>query len=565
MNYIGGQKLRKRLRKQLAEKAYFILIAALAVLCLVLYYMSADEEKDDEVDANNGVESLVSDWYLGSLASKESERVLLPNRFDVEAGETLSISRRLQDINDGEALGFRTAYTSVRVCIEGEEIYSFGWDEEMTLGDSPGSVWNVVELEEEYNGKILTIDYLCAYDKYSGMVNDIFIGKTGEIYTLIINESLPTLFGSGVSLIIGLLMMLVYFIGLRKLKIKQLLFISVYLILNGMWGFVESGFMQFITGEAYFFQTLGFIINALIPLGAVMALHSLELVQKHFKIVFGTVFSSVLLVIGLQLFDIFDFVHTVGIVHISILLSCGIIFSNNYREYSEKKNRDFMLIFAAFLVLFISAIIDMFRYYVFASTEHGTFFRYGSVVFTLILGIWAMEQALSAHKKTVERETYVSMAYTDNLTGILNRRAFDEDLRNIEMDRVEAVIVMMDLNNLKKINDNYGHQAGDDAIKSIANNIKIFRDKYGELCYRTGGDEFCVICKKMTINDIIAVCEDINEQLNSSNVVDGVKLSMAYGYKIYDPGKRDTIEQVVSQADKQMYEKKEKMKKDMLG
>lgn len=551
------------MKKELAGKLYFILIALMIILCIVFYYMSSDNDDVNFSYDENELHMLTSDWYLCDIETGESRKVFVPGEFDVEAGETMRIRRILSGVSDDDIICFRTDHTSVKALVDDEVIYSFGWNENIPLGNTPGSIWHLIELKEEYRGKVLTIELNCAYSKYSGMIRDVVMGKSGDIYLYILKDSMPLFLLSSIPFILGVILIIVYITGVRMLRMKELLYLGVYLILNAIWGFTESRFMQFYFGNAFTLQMLNFIVFALAPLGAVMALKSINLIRRHFGVVFGIVFVCVVLVVGLQLFEIMDFFETISIVHISILLGCGIIFIDNYKEYSVTKNKDFKYVFAAFMVLFFCSVLDMIEFYTFDTLGNGFFFRIGSLVFALILGIWAVEQALMVQKDSAEREAYMKMAFTDNLTGLLNRRSFDCDLKDIELDRVKALVVMIDLNNLKKINDNYGHQSGDAAIKCIADKIKIFREKYGELCYRTGGDEFCVICKKLTVNDVISICDNINMKLAEADVVDGVTLSMAYGYKMYEPDKYDTIEQVVSRADEMMYVKKQKMKEEM--
>ena len=547
------------MKKKIAEKLYFALIALMAVLCVVFYRMGSDNAEVNFNYDEDELRMLTSNWYLLDADKGESQKVFVPGEFDIEAGKTMRIRRMITDVSDDDIICFRTDHTSVKASVDGEVIYSFGWDENIPLGNTPGSVWHLINLKKEYEGKRIIIEFNCAYGKYSGMVRDVVMGKSGDIYLYILKDSMPLFLLSSIPFILGIVLIIVYIIGVRMLRMRELLYLGAYLIINAIWGFTESRFMQFYFGNAFALQMLNFIIFALAPLGAVMALKSINLIRKHFGIVFGIVFGCVVLVVGLQLFEIKDFFETIGIVHVSILLGCGIIFVDNYKEYSVTKNKDFRYIFAAFMVLFWSSVLDMVEFYTFDTLGNGFFFRIGSLLFALILGIWAVEQALMVQKDSAEREAFMKMAFTDNLTGLLNRRSFDSDLRDIELDKVKALVVMIDLNNLKKINDNYGHQSGDEAIKCIADKIKIFRDK-GELCYRTGGDEFCVICKKLTVNEVISICEDIIMKLLKEKVVNGVTLSMAYGYKMYDPDKYDTIEQTVSQADEMMYTKKQNMK-----
>ena len=125
----------------------------------------------------------------------------------------------------------------------------------------------------------------------------------------------------------------------------------------------------------------------------------------------------------------------------------------------------------------------------------------------LIIAIFSLEspdfiklqntlQELTETKKELEaaNEKYYKLAYTDLMTGLKNRTAYNIRLEQLKTAsfRKDVIFLIADLNNLKYLNDNFGHQIGDDAIEKAARLLKRnFTD--GCQCYRIGGDEFAVI------------------------------------------------------------------------
>ncbi len=146
----------------------------------------------------------------------------------------------------------------------------------------------------------------------------------------------------------------------------------------------------------------------------------------------------------------------------------------------------------------------------------------------------------------------------DSLTEVKNRRCFDESFEYAK-ESENLYIVMFDINNLKSVNDQFGHAKGDEYIQQVASEIK--RDTLsGGVLYRIGGDEFCCLCENIQENDL--------EQMLAS-VVNGVsKLSffkdsaqfdwepLAYGYSHYRKGNGISIEECFKAADKSMYLRK---------
>jgi diguanylate cyclase (GGDEF)-like protein len=141
-------------------------------------------------------------------------------------------------------------------------------------------------------------------------------------------------------------------------------------------------------------------------------------------------------------------------------------------------------------------------------------------------------------------------AMTDGLTGLLNRLAFDQSVRNINYD---AILVYIDVNKFKKINDEYGHMFGDECLKQIAKCLKKAYFKYGRV-YRYGGDEFCVIIKK-SIKNIESINDTFLALIDESKKINDKYPGVALGYSTYRADK-DEILDILQEADDKMYENK---------
>lgn len=92
----------------------------------------------------------------------------------------------------------------------------------------------------------------------------------------------------------------------------------------------------------------------------------------------------------------------------------------------------------------------------------------------------------------------------DSVTGILNRRAFDEHF-SLEVERAyrqnyPLMLAVIDIDNFKEYNDEYGHQEGDNVLKSLAEIMKECTRDSVDMCFRLGGDEFAVLLPQATIN-----------------------------------------------------------------
>ena len=140
----------------------------------------------------------------------------------------------------------------------------------------------------------------------------------------------------------------------------------------------------------------------------------------------------------------------------------------------------------------------------------------------------------------------IQLTKKDALTGLLNRQAYYSTITNSKKDI--TAIVSIDMNGLKKINDTEGHLAGDEAIISVSNCLfKASKFKYS--FYRIGGDEFIIICKKTTNDELIDLVSNIEKNISET------KYSISIGYSFNDNPDKD-IELMVKNSDDMMYKNK---------
>lgn len=158
-----------------------------------------------------------------------------------------------------------------------------------------------------------------------------------------------------------------------------------------------------------------------------------------------------------------------------------------------------------------------------------------------------------------EKNEMMNLIYkssTDELTRLYNRRMYEDELDAIKIsnDMDNLVVVAMDLNGLKTVNDSLGHKAGDELIIGAGKCIKDSFCLVGKV-YRTGGDEFMAIlrCEKNKLSDILAGFDN-NMKTWTGNLVDS--LSISYGYAVAVDEAELGVAELISLADQRMYKAK---------
>lgn len=208
--------------------------------------------------------------------------------------------------------------------------------------------------------------------------------------------------------------------------------------------------------------------------------------------------------------------------------------------------------------------------------------RTGDEIEDLSESMKQMEHDLNNHIRTILDTTHeltltrkkademTALAHKDGLTGLRNKVSYDKEVlrlqRGIENGKADFGIAMIDLNFLKKINDSFGHDKGNIAIKTLCS---IVCDIYDHSpVFRIGGDEFVVILEKSDLKNSAELEEtfkkhiaDLQKNLALST---WERVSAAIGIAIFDPTLDMTVEDVFKRADNLMYENKRHMKVEQI-
>jgi diguanylate cyclase (GGDEF)-like protein len=164
------------------------------------------------------------------------------------------------------------------------------------------------------------------------------------------------------------------------------------------------------------------------------------------------------------------------------------------------------------------------------------------------------------HLKVME-EKLIALSFTDDLTGLYNRRGFftlvEQQLKMSVREKKGRCLLSADLDDLKTINDTMGHKEGDFFLLQTAILLKeSFRDS--DIIARIGGDEFVVFVLEAGKTGVKALTERLERNSNEFNERSGKprRLSLSYGIAFFDPGRPVPISELVAQADKMLYEQK---------
>ena len=550
--------------------------ALLICLFFGLFILVADwigSGRQEQLMTMEQFEEFNQNWTI-EVAEEEYKDQSLPFvRSEVRALESLILERKLPDVLAGKnALFFRASHKFVQVRINGEEVYQFGFNNQHLFGKTPGCVWVVVPLTEQQQGASLEIELMGAYDRNAGSVNEVYIGTKSSVLAFLLKDRIMSFIACIVILTIGVSMLLISII-LKNGELTNALFrLGMLTIITAVWSLCILNLLQLYIGDVFFLLNLEFLTFTLLLPFFIFFLQAFSFYknQKVVKILFWMSILNFVVVEFLQLFGVADYLESIVLTHGMIGITVFYLFVNGIREMFRKEApKEVKVFILTLIILLLFTVIDLYRFYFLLGIDEGFFTRVGLLVFILLWAVDIIKNISKVIAENAKAKLFEKMAYQDQMTGLQNRSAFEEKLslfRELPENGNFGVIITFDMNGLKRINDQYGHAKGDEAIIEFANIIKTGFEDIGN-CYRIGGDEICVIVEQ----DQLMIEEAIESRMNliadkakEAGIRQGTGFTVAGGYSKCRQDKSFSIDEAYKQADQEMYLNKERMKSQLI-
>lgn len=487
----------------------------------------------------------------------------LPYHFDVENSEPLVIRNTIpDDLPDGSVFATRSVAHSVVVKIDGETIYEMGNDREKYLGRDLGTFWAFIKTEPEHKGKEIEISLFSYRTVSHGFASEVFIGSESALYAhLFMQNGLWNIF-SPVIISLGLFIIFAYFVfGIYKEKNRAILYLGFFAFIMGNWFLGESQMLQLITKNTYYTVRITHLMTLLAPITACLFIREIVPMKKRFLDDFLVTLAIVnaVVTLGLEYFDILGLTDTIDMTMVLIVLISvyylGILLMETLLYKNEKAFRELKLL----SIVFVSGIVEIAVYYINGQLVTSHFLHIGVLVYVILMLISQFKDYMDRKRIREEREYYAKMAYTDILTGGYNRARYMEDMEKIT-EPGGVVIVQVDTDRLKYINDSFGHSAGDLAIIDTYQIVEANFAHVGNT-YRIGGDEFAVIVKNTaTTEEVDTIIEKVKKDVELKDKEREYTFSISLGFAEYEASLDEDIYATAVRADHKMYEDKRRLK-----
>lgn len=488
-----------------------------------------------------------------------------------QEGDVYCYSRILPSENTEEkVIVYNTVHMYLEVFIDGDKVYELK-SEPGSIVKTTGFCWNKISMKKEDAGKEILFRVTPVYHDSKPKGNFLF-GTYEEIENQVLRERI---FRFALAVTIALAGFVVLFYGLfvaeKGQNAKVIMQFAIFAIMLGIWSVVETQLLDWIFACSILIVFISHLMLMAMPLPFLLFIrymyHNNESRLWDFCCYVNC--TVIALRMLLQITGIYELRETLFLTHIYLLFFVAVIVVMTVREIvSHHVAGQVRINTICVTVILISTVLELaiFRFGN-MSTPLGSM---GFLFYTIVMGVENVRQTRELIEQARESALYRKLAFTDELTGLSNRTAFREDLdKRMTPDKVTGegkiqptVVFMFDLNDLKKCNDTYGHDYGDQYIMMAADVLKKVFAKDGK-CYRIGGDEFCAWAPYTSleaINQKLSFLEQEVRDLNDKGFV--VTVAIAVGYAIYDEGEDGGgLYSTIKRADAMMYEKKQEYKK----
>ena len=469
------------------------LIASLYIICIAFIVIIgfAYTNQDTATFGENYV-SMDTGWTMNGVEIE----------FPYGNDEEFIIENTLPLVYGDQFLVLKCFYEDVTVYVGDEIVYQSRDNKLFGASSNVGKKEVHVTMKPEYSGKKVTVIIEPQNSLYGTELTEACITTRSGYGIRTLKKEMVAIVLSVVLIFTGVweaLIALHFIIRksliLRRLSFVALLYAGFFSILSGIWLICETRLPTIIFGNNTGFAILEIMTFVLMPLVFFELVRAVNFrVSKLDNFIDGVVALSIIFVFILSLFGKMEWGNVVIFAHVLDFILIFVVAYYSYssikaeKRHSERRmiamgNGIFLFVCVVALAMYINNIDSNYNVLViiglmvYISTQIGLIYRR--------IGLKVEEEAELVQVK--------ELAYTDELTKLTNRRYFYEELKAIEDKELspDTTIVFFDVNRLKYVNDNLGHDAGDELLVGAADCIRTaFSDNATSVISRMGGDEF---------------------------------------------------------------------------
>ncbi len=547
---------------------FILFIVALILSVALLTKTIVSENNCEDVSSPKLCELHTIDKVKLISSDGNVENVKLPIKKDSHHSYTYDFIVK-EDVHYTEQCINVNIYYATFIIRHGDEIiYEQESLDDMELSHMKAS-FNIIDVPKNLIGEKLEIEFKSSVSNIGNiMIPSILIGTRNQILSYYFYKDLINILSAIILFITAIFISVVgiFFMKIGKTS-KNLFIVVLFSIIMSLYSIFQSWLVIYYIGDSSIVYFIKYTALILTPLPLFLLFLNIfhendynDWRVKSFELFIIAIFINLIVQWSLTLTGVSEFLLMEKIsLAILAISSIYIVISVLSLNKNRLKNKKYLVI--SILPLLFLVIVAIVVYYKTYDVPMLSLIILSVAFFMIVHFILAMKRYVFEYNLAIEDDFYSQLAYFDNLTKLSNRNHFEEDIKNIINKEVvfnNIYLIMLDVNNFKKINDNYGHKVGDEYLKAAGRILNNIENKYEELkIYRYGGDEFIVLAynkNKIQIDDII---NDINCSSTQKIIPEcGYGLEFAIGYSVCTDQRVFDIDAIKEEADKNMYNDK---------
>ena len=444
--------------------------------------------------------------------------------------DAMEFSYPMDAAGDEPTILLRSEWQKYQVLVDGNAVY--------TASSERNGAFHLFRLP---SGQELTVRFLdCAPGsgaESAVLQSQVYFGSRSGIQWMILRENLYAVVFSGFALVLGIACLLAAY-GMQRQHFGNfygsVYSLGVYILLAGVWVLTDSKILLLVSQKA-----------GLVGLISYLSFHALYLPLLQFTM--GVLSKKRPYLNVLVMAE-----------HLLMTVTIALILYHGFREMRRGKSKALGCVMAGYVLFAVCSILAITIYYLDSSLPYSLVYMLGIFGFILLLAETAGQRFLEQINENANMAVYAKLAYRDVLTGLGNRAAFVRETQETEQSAAPFGYIMVDVNDLKKVNDTLGHPKGDALINRVAQCLQRAAAEKGN-CYRIGGDEF-VVSLNESREALLACADRIREEVAAADAGSEFPVSAALGLAWSEDQPDPIPAQVFRQADDAMYADKKRMK-----
>ncbi len=556
------------------DKKLIIKISLLFIFIGIFTYVLVENKQ-----INKQIINLNSGWKIYSnnrLDDEQPDNLLIQYVItNFNKGDTLDLVRTLDDFGiENPGIILNTWNSSVEIFIDDNKIYSWG-SEYAKKGKELGGKRHQVNLPKDYIGKKLKVRFTAGENNAMRAFEPIAISSLSSEKNFWFDRPITIIFSGLLFLVMGIIIFILsYIILFDSDNFISATMLGMSFQVMGIYFLSRGKIIPLLIANEQIHNQIEFLSLFLLPLFLLIYSFNLESInrteslKKMYQSSISIYISLLLIAIFLDNFTSIHYHSFLLLFYICSLVSYIIIYlsikNSDVEDISITCTKLAILAFfcgsslsiVVFLTKGIPAINKIFMLW----RCYDAILMVSSYIVLISFFIAFYQNIAQSKMLKYENDKLHFLSNYDSMTTISNKRAFETALNDLDYKQKykQYGIIVIDINNLKTVNDTLGHKVGDQMIESVGSALRHVDKKYSSAhSYRIGGDEFTIIC--YNIDQIYSIAETFKDFLREANMqYDTFNISISMG-------KATTNDEISSQrifdlADKRMYMQKMRVK-----